>query len=178
MSATRHRSNIRSAATWYFAAWVLGASLTVAALDPRLTGFGVGLMAPGAGLAYHGHWVELALVVAGVAFAVRIHAFGLLAWAWFALAALMLTHTPEPGEAWPAAQWVVPIATAPVVVAAAGLSLRRLRSARRSNRVHQPADGGRNGRPARLRPGKPPRLPGQASPAAESESNTHPEDPT
>jgi hypothetical protein len=135
VSEIRLRPAVRKAATWYLGAWSLGAVLVFAAVDPRLTGFGLGLMAPGAGLAYHGHWAALAVFVAAAVFAVRQRGFGVLAWAWFALALLMLTHGPHPGEGWPAAQWVVPAATIPVAVVGAvvavGISLPRVSSERR-----------------------------------------------
>jgi hypothetical protein len=135
VSEIRLRPAVRRAATWYLGAWSLGAVLVFAAVDPRLTGFGLGLMAPGAGLAYHGHWAALAVFAAAAAFAVRLRVFGVLTWAWFALALLMLTHGPDPCEGWLAAQWVVPVVTVPVAVVgalvAAGISFRRVSSAHR-----------------------------------------------
>ena len=56
MPATSLRPRAKRVATFYVGAWLLGAVLVVAAMDPRLTGFGLGLMDPGVGLAYHGHW--------------------------------------------------------------------------------------------------------------------------
>jgi hypothetical protein len=135
VSDTRLRPNLKGVATWYVGAWWLGVVLVFAAADARLTGFGLGLMAPGAGLAYHGHWAALAVVVAAAVFAVRLRTFAVLGWVWFVLAVLMLTHGPDPCEGWPEAQWVIPAVTAPIAVigavAAAGASLRRVSSARR-----------------------------------------------
>ena len=64
MPEMRLRPSVRRVATWYAGAWLLGAVLVFTAVDPRLTGFGLGLLAPGGGLAYHGHWAALALFVA------------------------------------------------------------------------------------------------------------------
>ena len=135
MPATSLRPRAKRVATFYVGAWLLGAVLVVAAMDPRLTGFGLGLMAPGAGLAYHGHWAALAATVAAAVFAARMRSFAVLIWAWFALALLMLTHGPHPGEGWPEAQWVIPALTVPIAVlgavVAAGESRRHVRCARR-----------------------------------------------
>jgi hypothetical protein len=132
---TQLRPRVKRVATCYVGAWLLGAVLIAAAVDPRSTGFGLGLMAPGAGLAYHGHWAALAATVVAAVFAVRMRTFAVLAWAWFALALLMLTHGPHPGEGWPEAQWVIPALTVPIVVlcavVAGGASRGRVRSARR-----------------------------------------------
>jgi hypothetical protein len=56
-------------AAFYVAAWATGLMLVWTDGDPRLVGFGLGLMAPGGGLAFYGHWPELAAVLASAALA-------------------------------------------------------------------------------------------------------------
>jgi hypothetical protein len=101
-------------AALYVAAWATGLMLVWTDGDPRLVGFGLGLMAPGGGLAFYGHWPELAAILASAALAGWKREFAILAilgFAWFVVAAISLTHGPHPGMGWSAARWVVPAVT-------------------------------------------------------------------
>src|SRR5947208_2165893 len=72
VSETRLRPNLKGAAIWYVGAWWLGVVLVFAAADTRLTGFGLGLMAPGARLAI-GDIDEAALAEAAAAIGAAHH---------------------------------------------------------------------------------------------------------
>jgi hypothetical protein len=104
---------------WYLSAWLAGLLLVLTALSPRLTGFGLGLMVPGAGLAFYGHWAEAVISLAGVGCLLLMRRAALTMFTWALVAAASLTHDPHHGYVWSAGQWIVPVLSATVAVVAA-----------------------------------------------------------
>ena len=108
----------RRHAVLYAAAWLAGLPLCLADVSPRLTGFGLGLMAPGGGLAFYGHWAEAAISLAGVGLLILMRRTVLTAFSWAVVAAAPLTHDPHHGYVWTAGMWIVPILSATIALAA------------------------------------------------------------
>ena len=92
----------------YFTAWLAGLVLALTELSPRLTGFGLGLMVPGGGLAFYGHWAEAAIALAGVGFLIAMRRTALAVLIWLVVATAPLTHDPHHGYMWMAGLWIVP----------------------------------------------------------------------
>jgi hypothetical protein len=117
----------RRHALWYVTAWFAGLLLVLTAMSPRLTGFGLGLMVPGGGLAFYGHWAEAVISLAGVGCLLLTRRTALAMFTWVVVAAASLTHEPHHGYVWTAGQWIVPVlsATVAVVAALAALATRR-----------------------------------------------------
>jgi hypothetical protein len=109
----------------YAAAWLAGFVLCLAELSPRLTGFGLGLIAPGGGLAFYGHWAEAAISLLGVGSLIVMRRTVLTAFSWAVVAAASLTHDPHHGYVWAAGQWIVPILSA-TIAAVVALTSKRL----------------------------------------------------
>lgn len=110
----------------YAVGWTVGAVLVAYGDNVRLSAFGLGLMAPGGGLAYYGHWPELLVLEVVLAWLARKREWALIGYAWFAVGAVMLTHAPHPDMFWPAAVWVVPAATVVPALVCVALLIRRL----------------------------------------------------
>ena len=115
----------------YCAAWLAGLALAWTELSPRLTGFGLGLLVPGGGLAFYGHWAEAAISLAGVGCLIVMRRTALAVLIWLVVAAAPLTHDPHHGYMWMAGLWILPAlsaATAIAIALAAPASHRRARS--------------------------------------------------
>ena len=115
----------RSHALLYAAGWLAGLLLCLGDVSPRLTGFGLGLIAPGGGLAFYGHWAEAAISLAGVGLLILMRRTVLTAFSWAVVAAAPLTHDPHHGYVWMAGMWIVPI-LAPTIALAAVLTSHRI----------------------------------------------------
>jgi hypothetical protein len=109
----------RRHALLYLAAWLTGLVLTLTQLSARLTGFGLGLMAPGGGLAFYGHWAEAAISLAGVGALILMRRPALTVFTWLVVAAASLTHDPHHGYVWTAGEWIVPALSATTAIALA-----------------------------------------------------------
>jgi hypothetical protein len=109
----------RRHALWYVTAWLAGLLLVLTAMSPRLTGFGLGLMVPGGGLAFYGHWTEAVVSLAGVGCLLLTRRTAPAMFAWVVVAAAPLTHEPHHGYVWTASQWIVPVLSATVAIVAA-----------------------------------------------------------
>jgi hypothetical protein len=118
----------RRHALLYFTAWLLGLVVAVSELSPRLTGFGLGLIVPGGGLAFYGHWAEAAISLVGVGYLIAMRRTALGALIWLVVAAAPLSHDPHHGYVWTAGQWIVPVLSATVAIAIAVAAPARLRS--------------------------------------------------
>jgi hypothetical protein len=94
--------------TVYFAAWLAGLVLVLTDLSPRLTGFGLGLMVPGGGMAFYGHWAEAAIALVGVGCLMAMRRIAPAVLIWIVAAAAPLTHDPHHGYMWMAGLWLVP----------------------------------------------------------------------
>jgi hypothetical protein len=117
----------RRHALLYVTVWLVGLVLAFSGLSPRLTGFGLGLMVPGGGMAFYGHWAEAAISLAGVGYLILTRRIALGVLAWLVVAATPLTHDPHHGYVWMAAQWILPVisATVAIAMALAAFSSRR-----------------------------------------------------
>jgi hypothetical protein len=118
----------RRHALLYVTAWLAGLVLAFSELSPRLTGFALGLMVPGGGLAFYGHWAEAGISLAGVGCLILMRRIALGAFAWLVGAAAPLTHDPHHGYVWMAGQWTVPVLSATVAIAIALPALRSRRA--------------------------------------------------
>jgi hypothetical protein len=136
VSSRRHNASMtdfeaatfnRRHALLYITVWLVGLVLAFSGLSPRLTGFGLGLMVPGGGMAFYGHWAEAAISLAGVGYLVLTRRIALGALAWLVAAATPLTHDPHHGYVWMAGQWTLPVisATVAIAMALAAFSSRR-----------------------------------------------------
>jgi hypothetical protein len=103
----------------YFTAWLAGLVLALTGLSPRLTGFGLGLMVPGGGLAFYGHWAEAAISLAGVGCLILMRRSALAVLIWLVVAASPLTHDPHHGYMWMTGLWIVPALSATTAIAVA-----------------------------------------------------------
>ena len=103
----------------YFTAWLAGVVLALSGLSPRLTGFGLGLMLPGGGMAFYGHWAEAAISLAGVGCLVVMRRTTFAVFSWLVVAAAPLTHDPHHGYVWMAGLWIVPALSAACALAIA-----------------------------------------------------------
>jgi hypothetical protein len=105
----------------YSTAWLAGLVLALTGLSPRLSGFGLGLMVPGGGMAFYGHWAEAAISLAGACCLTLMRRTALAVLIWLVAAATPLTHDPHHGYVWMAGLWIVPAlaATAAIALAAA-----------------------------------------------------------
>jgi hypothetical protein len=128
MSSQRHNALMANfeAATFdrrhtlmYVTAWLPGLVLASTAPSPRLTGFGLGLMLPGGGMAFYGHWAEAAISLAGVGCLVLMRRTALAMFSWLVVAAAPLTHDPHHGYVWMAGLWIVPALSAACAIAIA-----------------------------------------------------------
>jgi hypothetical protein len=115
VTVTFHRRH----ALLYVTAWLVGLVVAGSELSPRLTGFGLGLMVPGGGLAFYGHWAEAAISLAGVGYVILMRRIAVGALAWLVVAAAPLTHDPHHGYMWMAGHWIVPVLSATVAIAIA-----------------------------------------------------------
>jgi hypothetical protein len=124
VTATFHRRH----ALLFVTAWFVGLVVAGSELSPRLTGFGLGLMVPGGGLAFYGHWAEAAISLAGVGYVILMRRIALGTLAWLVVAAAPLTHDPHHGYMWMAGQWIVPVlsGTVAITIALTALSSRRV----------------------------------------------------
>ena len=111
----------------YVTAWLAGLVLASTAPSPRLTGFGLGLMLPGGGMAFYGHWAEAAISLAGVGCLVLMRRTALAMFSWLVVAAAPLTHDPHHGYVWMAGLWIVPALSAACAIAIALAAPARLR---------------------------------------------------
>lgn len=117
---------------WPVAALGWAAALLVVASAPgdRLIGLALGVLFPGGGLAFYGHWPEFALVVSTVVALAARRMVGILALLWAGAALFEITHDPAPDQRWPFASVVIPVLFAATVVAL--FAARYLRSRRRA----------------------------------------------
>ncbi|NKX86842.1 hypothetical protein [Nocardia coubleae] len=130
MSRNSRRAALSSCHRLAFALfWVLGAVCVLASSNARLTSFGLGLMAPGGGLAYYGHWPELVALTALLVWLAGRGEWSVCAYIWFAIAAVSLSHSPHPGHLWQAATWVIPVVSVVPGLVWVGWVARRARTA-------------------------------------------------
>ena len=100
----------------YFTAWLAGLVLALTGMSPRLTGFGLGLMFPGGGMAFYGHWAEAAIALAGAGYLIVKRRTALAVLIWLVTAATPLTHDPHHGYMRMAGLWIVPTLSAAIAV--------------------------------------------------------------